>query len=198
MGLFKDCGCGCNGTKQKKKFVIALVMSLLFFVISNPYTYRVVRRALGSFIASPTGCPTQLGVVVHTGVFFLLAWGMMNIQKERYELDEPVEKSPSSLPAVIPLEKVQTMPRVVVEAPAPTPLPLVVTPKPSMETSNMITGSPTPKPSMETSNMITGSPTPMPMMKPKPSMPMSSEPVFEPLDGKFSVGCIDLNTDMGF
>lgn len=84
MGLFKDCGCGCNGEKQQQKFVISLISALTFLVISNPQMYILTRGLLGSGLASPNGCPTILGLFVHTLVFFLVTWGMMNIKREKY------------------------------------------------------------------------------------------------------------------
>lgn len=82
MGLFKDCGCGCNGKKQENKFIISLISGLTFLIVANPETFRLVRRVLGPAIATPTGCPSTLGLLVHTVVFILIVWGMMNIQKE--------------------------------------------------------------------------------------------------------------------
>lgn len=82
MGLFKDCGCGCNGQKQQEKFIISVISGLTFFIIANPETFRLIRRILGSWIATPTGCPSTLGLLVHTLVFTLVVWGMMNIKKE--------------------------------------------------------------------------------------------------------------------
>jgi len=82
MGLFKDCGCGCNGKKQQEKLIISIISGLIFFVVANPETFRIVRRILGSWISTPTGCPSTLGLLVHTLVFILVVWGMMNIKKE--------------------------------------------------------------------------------------------------------------------
>ena len=82
MGLFKDCGCGCNGEKQQEKFIISIISGLTFFIIANPETFRLVRRVLGPRIATPTGCPSTLGLLVHTLVFILVVWGMMNIKKD--------------------------------------------------------------------------------------------------------------------
>ena len=82
MGLFKDCGCGCNGRKQEEKLIISIISGLTFFIVANPETFRLVRRILGSWIATPTGCPSTLGLLVHTLVFILVVWGMMNIKKE--------------------------------------------------------------------------------------------------------------------
>ena len=82
MGLFKDCGCGCNGRKQAEKLIISIISGLTFFIVANPETFRIVRAILGSWISTPTGCPSTLGLLVHTIVFILIVWGMMNIKKE--------------------------------------------------------------------------------------------------------------------
>ena len=82
MGLFKDCGCGCNGQKQQEKFVTSLISGLTFFIIANPETFRLVRRVLGPRIATPNGCPSTMGLLVHSVVFILIVWGMMNVKKE--------------------------------------------------------------------------------------------------------------------
>ena len=82
MGLFKDCGCGCNGRKQEEKLIISIISGLTFFIVANPETFRIVRAILGSWISTPTGCPSTLGLLVHTLVFILVVWGMMNIKKE--------------------------------------------------------------------------------------------------------------------
>jgi hypothetical protein len=82
MGLFKDCGCGCNGKKQEEKFVTSLISGLTFFIVANPETFRLVRRILGSWVSTPTGCPSTAGLVVHMVVFVLIVWGMMNLKKE--------------------------------------------------------------------------------------------------------------------
>lgn len=84
MGLFKDCGCGCNGEKQQQKLMISFISALTFFIISNPQTYMLTSGLLGRAIASPNGCPTTLGLFVHSLVFLLVTWGMMNIKREAY------------------------------------------------------------------------------------------------------------------
>jgi hypothetical protein len=93
MGLFKDCGCGCNGRKQQEKFVTSLISGLTFFIIANPETFRLVRRILGPGIATPNGCPSTMGLFVHTLVFILVVWGMMNVKKE---LPKIKQMAPSS------------------------------------------------------------------------------------------------------
>lgn len=91
MGMFKDCGCGCNGQKQEQKFIISLMSAILFFIVANPDTFRLMRTILGSWVSGPNGCPTTAGLILHTVVFMLITWGMMNIKKEKYEAEKPPE-----------------------------------------------------------------------------------------------------------
>ena len=114
MGLFKDCGCGCNGKKQEQKFLISIMSALVFFVVANPETFRVMRKVFGSWVSSPTGCPSTGGLALHTIVFMLVTWGMMNIKREEYAPFEPVDEEvvgPSPVPG---------------PAPGPTPAPKMV------------------------------------------------------------------------
>ena len=91
MGLFKDCGCGCSGKKQEQKLIISLMSALVFFIIANPDTFRLMRRIFGSWVSGPNGCPTTPGLILHTVVFMLIVWGMMNIKRESYAPYEPTE-----------------------------------------------------------------------------------------------------------
>jgi hypothetical protein len=55
-----------------KRITGALVAGLMFFIISNPIVYKFVDQLLGGIlgpIASPSGCPTTWGLIVHSGVF---------------------------------------------------------------------------------------------------------------------------------
>jgi hypothetical protein len=59
--------------------------TLVFFLIANPETYKVMQRALGSVfsIADPVGgCPTAGGFFLHTALFFLVMWGLMMFPHE--------------------------------------------------------------------------------------------------------------------
>jgi len=122
MGLFKDCGCGCKGQRQQEKFVTSVISGLTFFIVANPQTYLLVRRVLGSRIASPNGNPTLIGLLVHSLVFMLVVWAMMNLKKrERYE-----SKAPAPAPAPAPAVEIPTVESPVVESPAvesPAPAP---------------------------------------------------------------------------
>jgi len=103
--LFKDCGCGCKGKKQEQKLLISIMSALVFFIVANPETFRIMRRVFGSWVSSPTGCPSTGGLTLHTIVFMLVTWGMMNIKREEYAPFEPVTEEvvgPSPGPSAPP------------------------------------------------------------------------------------------------
>ena len=58
--------------------------TLVFFLIANPETYKVVQRALGGFlnIADAGGCPSATGFFLHTALFFFVMWGLMMFPHE--------------------------------------------------------------------------------------------------------------------
>lgn len=96
MGLFKDCGCGCNGEKQQKRFVTSIISALVFFLVANPEVFKLVRSVAGSWVASPTGCPSMLGLLLHAVVFMLIVWGMMNIKRESMEGGDIMDEAPTA------------------------------------------------------------------------------------------------------
>ncbi len=54
------------------KLKSALIAGLMFFIISNPMVYKIVDDLVGGLlgrIASPGGCPTTWGLIVHSAVF---------------------------------------------------------------------------------------------------------------------------------
>ena len=121
MGLFKDCGCGCDGKKQEQKFLISIMSASVFFVVANPETFRVMRKVFGSWVSSPTGFPSTGGLVLHTIVFMLVTWGMMNIKREEYAVFEPATEEvvgPSPVPGPAPGP---TPPPKMVDMPSPLP-----------------------------------------------------------------------------
>ena len=123
MGLFKDCGCGCDGKKQEQKFLISIMSALVFFVVANPETFRVMRKVFGSWVSSPTGCPSTGGLALHTIVFMLVTWGMMNIKREEYAVFEPSTQEvvgPSPVPGPAPAPGPSPPPKMV-DMPSPLP-----------------------------------------------------------------------------
>lgn len=57
----------------------AAYTTLVFFLIANPETYKLIQKFIGSFVtvASEGGCPTPSGFFIHTGLFFLVLWTLM-------------------------------------------------------------------------------------------------------------------------
>lgn len=58
----------------------SLTAAILFFIVANPVVYRLVDGLLGGIvgrIASPSGCPTTWGLMVHSVVFGLAAYASM-------------------------------------------------------------------------------------------------------------------------
>lgn len=83
MPLFQDCGCGCNGKKQEAKMLTSFLAALLFYIISSPEMYQLTRRAFGSWVSGPTGCSSEMGLILHAVVFFLITWGLMNMTAKK-------------------------------------------------------------------------------------------------------------------
>jgi len=66
--------------KLTQKQVATLQAVLLFFIIANPFTYRLTNSLLGGLVgrlSDPSGCPTSLGLIVHSVVFGLIVYGLM-------------------------------------------------------------------------------------------------------------------------
>lgn len=69
----------------------AVVLSLLFFVVSSPYTYKLVDQVVSTvagnlfpslahlFKIAEGGCPTTYGLVVHSVVFGLAAYFLHSV-----------------------------------------------------------------------------------------------------------------------
>ena len=81
--MFKDCGCGCDGKKQEAKFLVSSIAALLFFLVSSPEMYQLTRRIFGEWVSSPTGCSSMAGLALHTVVFMLITWGLMNVTSKK-------------------------------------------------------------------------------------------------------------------
>ena len=71
-----------------RKTQAALMAALLFFVVSSPFTYRLVDGVVGNLLGAiapqfttlfkiaEAGCPTNYGLLVHSAVFGLVAYYM--------------------------------------------------------------------------------------------------------------------------
>ena len=83
--------CNCEKS-QRDKLMISVISAVVFFIVANPETFKLVRGVVGSWVATPTGCPSMTGLVLHAVVFMLAVWGMMNIKREKMEGEEIVEE----------------------------------------------------------------------------------------------------------
>jgi len=61
MGLFKDCGCGCNGKKQENKLIISIISALTFFIVANPDDIPPRQASSGTQDRHPHGMPLYDG-----------------------------------------------------------------------------------------------------------------------------------------
>lgn len=71
-----------------RKATAALTAAVLFFVVSSPFTYRLVDNVVGGVVGAvvpqftslfkiaEAGCPTNYGLLVHSVVFGLVAYYM--------------------------------------------------------------------------------------------------------------------------
>jgi len=59
----------------------SLYSTIVFLIIASPFMFKLVNAILGSIvpIASPSGCPTTAGLLLHSIVFFLIVFGLMHL-----------------------------------------------------------------------------------------------------------------------
>jgi hypothetical protein len=65
-----------------KKWQISIFSAFIFILVVNPYTYILTQKLLGGYvgkIADISGCPTTLGLIIHTIVYILLVRGSMDL-----------------------------------------------------------------------------------------------------------------------
>jgi hypothetical protein len=68
------------GLKAKYSFYSALV----FFLVANPETYKITQMLFGTmFATSNGGCPTPMGLLLHTIVFFIVLLGLMLFPRDQ-------------------------------------------------------------------------------------------------------------------
>lgn len=72
--VFLDCGCGCNGIIQEKKFLLAFIYTVFFLAFASPMAFNLTNKLFG------ISGGKQL--ILH-GVFFLFAvWTTLNLKSE--------------------------------------------------------------------------------------------------------------------
>lgn len=79
MGASSCSHCGSKPTNMDK-WRYTIYTTILFLIIVNPYTYKLVHSVLKSIvkIADSNGCPTYSGMLVHAVVFTLLLRWLMD------------------------------------------------------------------------------------------------------------------------
>ena len=63
---------------------------ILFFIVANPATFKLVRSVAGSWVASAEGLPTTAGLLLHSLVFVLLCtflWRLVYGKKSGYGME---------------------------------------------------------------------------------------------------------------
>ena len=66
------------------KVMASLQAALLFLIVANPATYRLVQMIFGGLFKvanSTTGCPSAAGLLLHAVVFGLLSYGLMMLKR---------------------------------------------------------------------------------------------------------------------
>ena len=78
------------------KVMASLQAALLFLIVANPATYRLVQAIFGGLfkVANTTGCPSATGLLLHAVVFGLLSYGLMMLKRPAVVVvTEEVEKA---------------------------------------------------------------------------------------------------------
>lgn len=76
---------------RDRKLRISVFAAILFFIISNPEMFKFVRQLLGSWVSNESGCPTTQGLLLHTVVYLLITYALMNDGRELLEGQEGAE-----------------------------------------------------------------------------------------------------------
>jgi len=66
------------------KVMASIQAALLFLIVANPATYRLVQMIFGSLFKvanSTTGCPSAMGLLLHAVVFGLLSYVLMMLKR---------------------------------------------------------------------------------------------------------------------
>jgi hypothetical protein len=64
------------------KWQISLFSALIFILVVHPMTYKLTQKLFGGIlgrVSDASGCPTTIGLALHTLVYILLVRGSMDI-----------------------------------------------------------------------------------------------------------------------
>jgi hypothetical protein len=70
--------------EKKRSYKKGLLYSVLFFLVSNQSTYNVVNSFVGALVqvVNDNGCPTSMGVLLHSVIFFFIVYEIVPRLKE--------------------------------------------------------------------------------------------------------------------
>jgi len=66
------------------KVMASLQAALLFLIVANPATYRLVQMIFGGLFKvanTTTGCPSAMGLLLHAVVFGLISYALMMLKR---------------------------------------------------------------------------------------------------------------------
>jgi hypothetical protein len=68
------------------KWQISFFSAFIFLLVVHPMTYKLTQKLFGGIlgrISDPSGCPTNIGLALHTLVYILLVRGSMDLNMFR-------------------------------------------------------------------------------------------------------------------
>lgn len=68
------------------KWQISFFSAFIFLLVVHPITYKLTQKLFGGIlgrISDPSGCPTNIGLALHTLVYILLVRGSMDLNMFR-------------------------------------------------------------------------------------------------------------------
>ena len=69
--------------KMDTKWKISFFSAIIFLLVVHPATYQLTQKLFGGIlgkIADVSGCPTNIGLALHTLVYILLVRGSMDLK----------------------------------------------------------------------------------------------------------------------
>jgi len=68
------------------KWQISIFSAIIFILVVHPMTYKLTQKLFGGLlgrISDMNGCPTNIGLILHTIVYILLVRGSMDLDMFR-------------------------------------------------------------------------------------------------------------------
>jgi hypothetical protein len=68
------------------KWQISFFSAFIFLLVVHPMTYKLTQKLFGGIlgrVSDPSGCPTNVGLALHTLVYILLVRGSMDLNMFR-------------------------------------------------------------------------------------------------------------------